>query len=145
MTSSRDTGTGFFPCAANTTCPFASSSARTLRVLAMSVASDTGPPRSTEELILELFSTPGRDSIEAAQHVLVPVDNRTGDHAGAVREQEHHEVSDLVRLPQLAHGQRRARLLPPVVARAVEPALGLVLALGVGPADVQAVDPDPVP
>ena len=32
------------PCAANTTCPFAASLARTSRVLAMSVASDMGPP-----------------------------------------------------------------------------------------------------
>ena len=69
--------------------------------------------------------------VHPAQHVLVPVDHRPGDHAGAVGEQEHHEVRDLVRAgPSLPIGQRRAGLLPPVVARAVERALGGVLALG---------------
>ncbi len=37
------------------------------------------------------------------------------------------------------------RPCPPVIAGAVEPALGGILALGVGPPDVQGVDPDPVP
>ena len=47
--------------------------------------------------------------------------------------------------PEPAHRQRLRRPFPPVVAGTVEPALHLVLALGVGPADVEAVDPDPVP
>jgi len=57
-------------------------------------------------------------SVQAAEDVLVPVDHRAGDHAGAVGEQEHHEVGDLVDLPQLAHRQRGAGLGPPVVASA---------------------------
>src|ERR1700749_3934073 len=104
-----------------------------------------GPVPTTSGYTRTPPPAPSCRSVETAQDVLVPVDDPTGDHPGAVREQEHHEVGDLVRLPQLAHGQGRGGPLPPVVARAVEPALGLVLALGVGPADVQAVDPDPVP
>src|SRR3712207_2453010 len=42
-------------------------------------------------------------SVRAADDGLVPVDDRTGDDAAAVRQEEHHEVSDLVDLPELAH------------------------------------------
>ena len=71
--------------------------------------------------------------------------NGPGDDAAAGREQEDDEVGDLVDLPELAHGQAGRGLLEPVVAGAVEAPLGRVLALGLGPADVHAVDPDPVP
>src|SRR5277367_728189 len=84
-------------------------------------------------------------SVQAAENVLVPVDDRTGHDAAAVREQEDHEVGDLTDLAELAHGQRLPGLLLPAVGRAVELPLGCVLAVGGGPADVEAVNPDAVP
>src|SRR5215216_7816398 len=84
-------------------------------------------------------------SVQTAEDVLVPVDDRSGDHAAAVRQQEDHEVGDLVDLAELAHGEGGCRPLPPGVVGGVEGALGGVLALGLGPADVQAVDADAVP
>src|SRR5215216_1771255 len=84
-------------------------------------------------------------SVQAAEDVLVPVDDRSGDDTAAVREQEDHEVGDLVDLAELAHREGAGRPLPPGVVGGVEGALGGVLALGLGPADVEAVDPDPVP
>src|SRR5215217_2702266 len=74
-------------------------------------------------------------SVQTAEDVLVPVDDRPGDDAAAVRQQEHHEVGDLVDLAELAHRELLGRPLPP----------GGVLALGLGPADVEAVDADAVP
>jgi hypothetical protein len=66
-------------------------------------------------------------------------------HAGPVGQQEHDEVGDLVDLGEFAHGQRHGGFGSPVVAGAVEPALGGVFPVGVGPADVQGVDADLVP
>src|SRR5512135_2586794 len=71
-------------------------------------------------------------SVHAAHDVLVPVDHRAGDYAGAVGEQEDDEVGDLADLPELAHRQGRSGPLLPAVAGVVEPALRRVLALGVG-------------
>ena len=48
--------------------------------------------------------------VHPSQHVLVPVDDRAGDHAGPVGQQEHHELGDLADLPELAHRQRCAGL-----------------------------------
>src|SRR5215211_1738409 len=84
-------------------------------------------------------------SVQPAEDVLVPVDDRAGDDAAAVRQQEHHEVGDLVDLAELAHRERPRGPLSPGVVGGMEGALGGVLALGLGPADVEAVDPDPVP
>src|SRR5262245_49919488 len=84
-------------------------------------------------------------SVQTAEDVLVPVDHRSGDDAAAVREQEDHEVGDLVDLAQLAHGEGPGRPLPPAVVGGMVGALGGVLTLGLGPADVEAVDADAVP
>ena len=91
---------------------------------------------------------------EAADDVLVPVDDRPGDDAAAVGQQEDDEVGDLVGLAEFAHRQGGAGRGLPVSAgtlgaasprTAAASALGLVLAVGGRPAHVQAVDPDPVP
>src|SRR5918995_1789542 len=74
-------------------------------------------------------------SVQSAEDVLVPVDDRSGDDAAAVREQEHHEVGDLVDLAELAHGEDPCGPFPPGVVGGMERALGGVLALGLGPAD----------
>src|SRR5215216_5377507 len=84
-------------------------------------------------------------SVQTAEDVLVPVDDRPGDDAAAVRQQEHHEVGDLVDLAELAHRELLGRPLPPGVVGGMEGPLGGVLALGLGPADVEAVDADAVP
>src|SRR5439155_6336336 len=83
--------------------------------------------------------------VHAAEDVLIPVQHRASDNAAALGEQEDDEVGDLIDLPQLAHGKCFRRLSAPIVACVVEGALSRVLAFGFGPADVQAVDPDPVP
>lgn len=44
-----------------------------------------------------------RRSIVCADDRLVPVDDRSGDNAGASRQQEDHEVRNFVRLAELAH------------------------------------------
>src|SRR5215204_978361 len=84
-------------------------------------------------------------SVHTADDVLVPVDDRPGDDAAAVRQQEHHEVGDLVDLAELAHRELLGRPLLPGVVGGMEGPLGGVLALGLGPADVEAVDADAVP
>src|SRR5690606_8092619 len=84
-------------------------------------------------------------SVRAAGDALVPVEDGAGDDTTAVGEQEDAGVGDLVDLAELAHRDRGVGLFDPIVPGAVERALGGVLALGPGPADVEAVDPDPVP
>src|SRR6266536_6724725 len=83
-------------------------------------------------------------SVHCADDVLIPVDDRAGNHAAALRQQEHHEVGDLVGLAQAAHRKRLRGLLAPVIAGAVEGALRSVLTLSSGPADVEPVDTDAV-
>src|SRR5918992_2454706 len=91
------------------------------------------------------WSRSARCSVVAAEDVLVPVEHRARDDTAAVGQEKDHEVSDLVDLAELAHGQGLGSLLPPAVVGGVEGALGGVLALGLRPADVQAVDADAVP
>ncbi len=76
---------------------------------------------------------------------LVPVDDRAGDHSAAIGEQEDHDIGDLVHLAEFAHRLAGIRLIDPVVTGAVELALDGVFALRVRPADVESIDPHPVP
>ena len=78
-------------------------------------------------------------------NVLIPVDDRAGHDAAAVGEQEDDEVGDLVDLPHLSHRQLAVGGVEPTVVGVVELALDGVFAFGLGPADVDAVDPDLVP
>src|SRR3954465_3104046 len=102
-------------------------------------------PSPTKPILTAAPMGQGGGSIRAADDGLVPVDDRTGDDAAAVRQEEDDEIGDLVDLTQLAHGHGRGGLRTPVLAGAVEFPLGGVLTLRVGPADVEAVDADAVP
>src|SRR5215211_3542364 len=115
-----------------------STTGRSVRVWAWNPPILPNPIRPSRMLVRLL-------SVQTAEDVLVPIDDRPGDHAAAVRQQKDHEVGDLVHLSELAHGQGPGRLLPPAVVGGVEGPLGGVLPLGLGPADVEAVDADAVP
>ena len=78
-------------------------------------------------------------------NVLVPVDDRAGDDPAPVGQQEHDEVGDLVDLTELAQRKSFGRIGEPAVVGFVELSLDLVLALGLGPTDVESVDSNLVP
>ena len=46
----------------------------------------------------------------SSDHNLVPVDDRPGDHPAARREQQHHDLGDLIRLAEFAHRWDRIRI-----------------------------------
>src|SRR5215217_1809198 len=83
-----------------------STTGRSVRVWAWNPPILPNPIRPSRMLVRLL-------SVQTAEDVLVPIDDRPGDHAAAVRQQKDHEVGDLVHLSELAHGQGPGRLLPP--------------------------------
>src|SRR5215211_8567899 len=82
-----------------------STTGRSVRVWAWNVPIRPNPIRP-RRMVRSLLS------VQPAEDVLVPVDDRPGDDAAAVRQQEYDEVGDLIDLAELAHRQGPGRPLP---------------------------------